>query len=830
MEDARQLATNIILDLRWVSPEDVTRVGAKAANLASLIQAGFPVPDGIVLTTDARAHLSGAGPSGTKLRTILEEVVDRSGSSSLAVRSSGVAEDHPDASFAGQYQTVLDVQGLDALEEAVYHCWDSVLESHVTAYRATHGSDATDMAILIQRMVDADAAGVAFSANPVTGVRQEAVINAVRGLGDRLVSGEASPDEWVVSGDDARCETSTEQAIDADQALAIAEMTRRVEAHFGTPQDIEWAISGGRLHLLQARPITALPEPPVEPIPIEVEIPPGFWFFDASHASDSHVPIDAFLIDLVKPASASWSEEFGYLFDGVEFRMIGGWPYQRMVPLGDRQGPVLPTWLMWILVRTVPMLRRRIVRAIETVRSDKPGRYIDRWHDEWQPEMERSIARLREVELNYLTDQELLIHIDRAHQLMFRGLQIHMLCAGAVAPILYELVNRATELLGWDAATTMELVSGTSYKSTEPARRLRDLADLASNSPELLRFVENRNEMTLERLREVNREFSERFSAYLQEYGCRALGHTTLGAPTLSEKPTLLLGVIAGQIEHGYNPDRDREANAHRRAEALRQAEERLGDRQEDIEELRRVVARAVKAYPVREDNEFFCFSSPLALLRYAALEIGRRLVDRNVIDAPEDVLYLQLDEARTALMDANDRRPRVLRSKGEWAWVKQNPGPPHYGKPPDGPPSFDFLPREARLIMESLIWNNDIIMAPEESSRQGAPSTTLTGIPASPGEYTGTVRIVMGDTQFDKIQPGDVVVCPITSPVWSVVFPIIGALVADTGGVLSHPAIIAREYRIPAVVATASATSNLHDGDLVTVDGTTGVVRLSTS
>jgi len=276
METRPRRSRGMVLELSRVSSEDIGRVGGKAACQASLLQAGFPVPDGIVLTTDVYARVfpgqpadpsgpqgaEGSSPSPPELRHLLAEVVETLGDTPLAVRSSGVAEDLPDVSFAGQYETVLNVNGLDELEDAVRRCWASAASTHATSYRDAHGLRAASMAVLVQRMVDAEAAGVAFSANPVTGHRQEVVINAVQGLGDKLVSGEVSPDQWLVRGDEVRCEESANAAIDGEQAHAIAEMTRRVETHFNGPQDIEWAIAEDRLHLLQARPITALPEPP----------------------------------------------------------------------------------------------------------------------------------------------------------------------------------------------------------------------------------------------------------------------------------------------------------------------------------------------------------------------------------------------------------------------------------------------------------------------------------------------------------------------------------------------------------------------------------------
>jgi pyruvate,water dikinase len=209
------------------------------------------------------------------------------------------------------------------------------------------------------------------------------------------------------------------------------------------------------------------------------------------------------------------------------------------------------------------------------------------------------------------------------------------------------------------------------------------------------------------------------------------------------------------------------------------------------------------------------------ALLRYLALEIGHRLVDRGQLATVDDVFYLEALDARSALFDGTGRDETARIAMARRAWAIANPGPLAYGAPPSGPPPFDLLPPAARLVNEAVLWGFSQFFG-------AAPvggNDRMVGIPASAGTYTGTVRVVMGEEQFARIRRGDVVVCPATSPAWSLVFPSIGALIADSGGVLSHPAIIAREHGIPAVVGAGNATAILRDGQLVTVDGSTGVI-----
>jgi len=301
----RDSPTSYVVELRGVSRGDSAWAGAKAANLGDLARADFVVPDGFVVTTAAFERFAAAStlapgaspgqvtgaPLPPDVAEAVREAVERLGDVPLAVRSSGVAEDLPSASFAGLYETVLDVRGPDAVCDAVRRCWASASAERVGAYRAGRAQAGAVMAVLVQALVPAEAAGVAFTANPVTGARDETIVSAVKGLGDRLVSGQASPDEWVVRGDDALCRAAPEGALDASLARAVANLAQRVQTHYGgAPQDIEWAVDGGgTLFLLQARPVTALPEPAADTlvvsqaIPVPVEVLPGFWEREASH-------------------------------------------------------------------------------------------------------------------------------------------------------------------------------------------------------------------------------------------------------------------------------------------------------------------------------------------------------------------------------------------------------------------------------------------------------------------------------------------------------------------------------------------------------------------
>jgi pyruvate,water dikinase len=721
---------------------------------------------------------------------------------------------------------VLEVRGAAALLAAVRRCWASAFGARVAAYRAARKEDGVvAMAVLVQRLVPATASGVAFTANPVTGDRGETVVSAARGLGDRLVSDQVSPDEWLVRADAVVPRRDREGALNAAEARAVADLARRVEASFGSPQDIEWALAKGQLFLLQARPITALSGGTAESIPVGAEPPPGFWQREVSHYPRPLSPMYRALLEAFNASMKRATADFSLLVDGVEFREIGGWVYQRLVPLGGRDMPAPPAWLMPVFIRTVPRMRSRIRGAVHAVRSDKAGAYIRRWHADWKAELASAIACLRSVDLAALSDDELDRHLGQVIGFFRHSLDIHTRLNIAVLSALAEIAFVCRDLLGWDDRKTFELLSGLSETSSQPSRALAGLTRMAGTRPAVRALLDQIDDQTATRLAEVDREFAEALAAYQRAFGCRALGEIT--DPTLAESPRLILGLVRDQLRRGYDPVADAAALEARRAAAIAEARVAVATRaDEGRTRFERALTRGEQAYPVREDNQFYAVSAPMALVRYAVLETGRRLADRRQLVWQGDVFFLEFEEGRAALREGGDQRPVVARRRAERAWVEAHPGPPSYGRDPGPPPSLAAFPPEARHLMDAMVWAMSRVFAAEHGHLRPPSESILHGIAASPGRYTGPVRVIMSEAEFPKLRPGDVLVCPMTSPVWSVLFPSVGALVTDAGGILSHPAIIAREYRVPAVVATGHATSLLHDSRTITVDGSAGVVE----
>lgn len=570
--------------------------------------------------------------------------------------------------------------------------------------------------------------------------------------------------------------------------------------------------------------------PGVEPVPSPDPIPEGFWEREASHYPRPMTPLGGtYEVEAVNKGVRAAFDMISLPVETLEFRLINGRAFNRLVPPGGKDRKAPPPWLMRVLVRAIPSLRSRLAECARVVREDRFGAHIDRWYDEWRPDLIARIDRLDAVRLDALSDDGLLEHLAAAWELMLDGHRIHFLLHGTNMLSLGEFYFTCRDLLGWDEAQTFALVAGLSTTSTEPARRLAELAALAQAKPAVRELLSTVDDGTLVRLRTLDPEFATALDAYQQQFGCRCLS-LEIADPTLREVPAVVLSLLADQIARGFDPAAGDAEVTRRREAAVVEARAALAARlPADRERFERVLARAERLYPIREENEFYTISAPLALLRFAALEAGRRLQQRGAIARTVDVFFLQPEEVRAALLDGRDRRDLVRRRQGAHLWYDAQPEVPSYGKDPGPPPPAGIFPREVAFALESLSWFLDRVMPPAASpAPQIAPAALLGGIAAAPGSYTGPARVIVDESEFDKIQAGDVLVCPITSPVWSVLFPSVGALVTDTGGILSHPAIIAREYGIPAVVGTRAATSTLRDGQLITVDGTSGSVTVA--
>jgi phosphohistidine swiveling domain-containing protein len=723
-------------------------LGTKAASLARLAGAGFPVPAGVVVTPAAAA---GWDQAFARLRSAAAELGGEQGQQ-FAVRSSATAEDLAGASFAGQYETLLDV-GLDDLPEAVRQVVDSAASARVSAYRQAHpqaaaaDSSGSGMAVLVQVMVAADAAGVAFTANPVSGARDEVVVTAVRGLGERLVAGRATGDQWVVRDGQARRIRATEQAITADQASLVATLARRVHAHFATPQDLEWAITSdpsgteGGLWLLQARPMTALPDPVTWTPPA-----PGYWM--------RNLRLGEWLPEPMTPLFADWllerldhgdlqatRDHVGGMLP-FPHAAINGWYYLATPRLSP---PTILAALLQGRGRLVRFMRFAVLGpGRDPVAADRQllAGLAEQWRKDLLPRYQR-LVQAGEQQVQTASPERLAGIIDEV--------------GAAAGEQLWSL-----EVVG-GSAWKMEGALASFYRqhlaATVDASVQQLLAGLPGTQPDL------------------------------PGYAVQSLdwAHPTAG-------------------ELGWQPpqpsDRHRELAA-RRAALTAQCAAALADRPQ-LQARFQALLEVAQRYAAIREQQARQFTLGWPLLRRCVLRLGETLHAHGVIDRAEDVFFLTRAEldTRAPLQELVNRR------RGTWERQRRLLAPLTIGRPP-------------RLLAKELL-------AAVEAVRTAspAPEDAIVGQPASPGRATGPVRIVHGPGDFDRFQPGEVLVARATAPAWTPLFARAVAVVTDGGTLAAHASLVAREYGIPAVVATGDASVRLQDGQVVTVDGGAGTIQ----
>jgi hypothetical protein len=559
---------------------DPRLAGRKAATLAVLAAAGFPVPPGVVLPTTASGRIAAAtgaepdthgGDVPDDVVARLEAAVAPWGDVPLAVRSSAVDEDLAEASYAGLYTTVLDVRGRAALREAVRRCWESASSVGVTTYRQVREErHRPGVAVLVQPMLRPVTAGVAFTADPVTGERDVVVIDAVPGVADALVSGAQTPERWTVRSSGPELSGprpgSPEPVLTPAFASAVADLARRVEASCDDrPQDVEWAVVGDRVWLLQARPVTGLPDPPPTPVEVPVEVPEGFWMRESTHSALPWTRMTREVLASRNPGLRQWVADTGLLFDTVEVRDVNGWEYLRIVPLGGKEPPSLPAWALPIALRVVPASRRRTRQAAAAARDDLPMRLVRRWSAQWRPQLTERMAVLRGADLPALDDAALEAHLQATLDLTAQGFLVHFRLHGALMMVLGDLAATCRELLGLPGDRWLDLVSGTSATSTAPGRALARLASTVAGRPELHRLVVDG--APSESVLAADPQFAAEFADYQRQFGCRALCYE-LAEESLDERPDLVLGLVRDQLATGYDPARHDEALARRRRAA----------------------------------------------------------------------------------------------------------------------------------------------------------------------------------------------------------------------------------------------------------------------
>ena len=827
-----------------IGAADLAEVGGKAANLGELTRAGLPVPDGFVLTTAAhRAAAAAGGAVPDDVAAALREAYDRLGGGPVAVRSSATAEDLPGASFAGQQDTFLNVRGADRVQAAVAGCWASLWTDRAVAYRAERSipPDSVALAVVVQQMVAAESSGVLFTADPATGRRDQLVVSAAWGLGESVVGGLVGTDDHVVDKASGRVLSRrvadrTEMTVYADGGgteqrpvpaelgrgpvlddAAIAELAglaARIEEHFGTPQDVEWARADGRFHIVQSRPITALPAPTADP-PTDWTVPdPDGWYFRASIVEQLPDPLTPLFADMI---------------DGAVRRSMTAMFGSGLVR-ADRVGmPTVNGYAYYFYGSGV--MSRMVLGAPTAVAS--PGRVggISGWRDRSHPEYRHVVAEWAARNPAALLDAEL---IDGVQELLDAGCRYYT-AVQSIIPLaatgelafrgFYDrLVRRPgdpagdTFLTGFDSQpirAEKSLYDLAILARAEPALAaalIGDRADLRralrdGNPPATLRRERTYGE--LDRSNSATTSFSTESGAWpawraaFQEHLDR-YGHTVYNLdfadPVPADDPDPLLDTIrfhlSGEAANPY--DRQRDA-ADRRDRQTRRIRVVLDPARRAV--FDRLLRFAQETGPVREDA-LADVGLAWPAMRRMLHELGDRLVASGVLADRDDVFWLRVDELRAGTADAAEIADR----KALWRGRRLATAP-------------QVLP--AGSWMDRMLTN----VLPARDQHQTGP--VIRGIAAGSGRATAPARVLAGPADFATMRPGEVLVARITTPAWTPLFTMAAAVVTDVGGPLSHSSIVAREYGIPAVLGTGAATGRIRTGQQLLVDGDAGTVTL---
>ncbi len=887
MTHATSDAKSYVIPFSELDKSDLSVAGGKGANLGEICAAGLPVPSGFVISTAAYGAFVQANELQQSIVELAEAVVAtdphsvtaaaeqindlfmrgtigedlvsaittahahlvaESGTEdglAVAVRSSATAEDLPSASFAGQQDTYLNIRGSDALLDAVKRCWASLWTARAIAYRARQGIDPASvrLAVVVQQLVPADAAGILFTANPVNGHRDQMLINATWGLGEAIVGGEVTPDTIVVEKATqailaheiatkrvmtVRTESGTEQqpvpsaqqtrpAVDGATAQQLAHYGAQIEAHYGMPMDIEWAIAAGQIAILQARPITSLPPAPLQNVVWEPVVPNTIWMRRqiVEHMPE---PLSPLFEDLYvkRGLKQSIAELFQIMAaaGNVQIELddfmahsfaatINGYAYTTgsytMTPRN-----------LWAIAK----IYTRIFKLFKMPMFD--------WEKSVLPTYQATIEQWRNLDLTTATDETLLRGIREmalADSRYWFGSAPNLGLSRLVDPLFDWLLKSplfrhalppsrpgsSSFLRGFDskalaAQADMEVLADT----IRGAQSLRDLV-MATAAGQLRTALAAHPD---------GQPVLDSIQQYLDEYG-HQIYNLDFAEPTQNEDPLpLLLSLKALVASAPEQRARDRQTAMAAAREAL------VTDTMRALNPLTRQlfqwVWRWTKHYAPYRERVMFYMGAAWPTLRVLAHELGQRLTAAGVIADPDEIYYLQSSEiaaASSAL--ANSQEPPVLvavaQERRALRSARQRLTPP-----PKVPEQSSLKVGPISLSMFDP--------TPGEADSEGP---VLHGYAVGTGRVTAPASVIRSSADFGQMQPGTILVCTTTTPAWTPLFSQAKGLVTDVGGALAHGSIVAREYGIPAVMGTGVATERIQSGMLLAVDGDAGTVTL---
>jgi len=828
--------------------------GGKGVNLCRMARAGFPVPPGFVITTAAYKRFVAENDLQGRILATLRQPADAASEQiralfvaapvpadiaeaaraayaasgapdlSVAVRSSATAEDLPGASFAGQQDTYLNVRGDEALLDAVRRCWASLWTERAIAYRARQGiaPESVSLAVVGQQMVFADAAGIMFTANPVSGARDEVVINAAWGLGEAIVSGLVTPDN-VIAGKaggrikqqtiadkavmTARTPTGVEErpvkaerrrmpALSEAQVARLVELAVAIEAHYGEPQDIEWALTSGtspeesgEIQIVQARPITALPPAPLRWITPTADR----WLHGGGTLELLTEPVSplggSLMLTVMRDEFYAWLTRAGMdsIFSQPFMAVVNGFAYfNTTVHLSLK-----PLW--------------RWYQFYQEHMHSMAG-----WPDALR-EYREATARLAAEPPERLSGAAL---CERVVALSQVGMRYWIYMTKIVQPIFHleqgfiKFYKRSVRRAGDPEPEVF--MRGQETRPLAAERSVYALAELARTLPGVPDLLAGAEPLSACAGSEAGRRFLAALDAHLAEFGHQIYSFDPQ-LPTLADDPLPVLLAVRSHLDGQEGPDARQARMAQERAEALAHIEGRLGAGK--LRRFRALLSEAQRAAKMREDALFEVGLAWTPLYR-ALLALGTRLVSADALAGATDVFWLHMDEVRAAALGldagiAPESLKETARAREKEQERFKQARPPY------------LLPEGTR---PQFWWKFAFPQPDLQKHEEGA----LVGLGVSPGSVTAVARVVASPAEMERVNQGEILVAHATTPAWTPLFARIAALVTDMGGPLAHGSIVAREYGIPAVMGVGVATQQIRDGQTVTVDGTSGRVYLS--
>jgi len=841
-----------------------------------MVAAGLPVPPGFHITTHAyrryvdenhigdaiqsaaaQAHLNDPATldrasariqsliaQGTLPGDIAEMIGQWYGELGLdapvAVRSSATVEDLPGMSFAGQLETYLNVRGVDDVIDAVRRCWASLWTGRAIDYRERQGIRPEDVsiAVVVQQLVLADVAGVVFTANPVSGARDELVINAAWGLGEAIVSGRVTPDTIIIkkqTGAIASQEIASKEvmtvrlpegtreepvpvdkrnqaALEPAQVAELAHLALKIEQLYGQAMDIEWAMRDRRVFIVQARPVTSLPEARAT---LEWKVPrEGRQYWRTSVAELLPDPLSPLFATLALPL---WNQALDRMAQAMRIQLLKGKDFGLVTIHGYAYYDF--GWTAWQTARLLLALPVLVPRFVRIYRSA-----LARWADEKRPCYAsvtgawtgRDLAAtsslgllagahaIAEAAADYYVSIQSVLGAVNLSEAVFTSVYNHLIKRKGDPPAL-------TFLLGFDCTPI------------RAEKSLYDLAMWARQQGELAGYLARTIGKDIAAAYESQAtpiaeggtwcEFTRRLADHLDHFG-HAVYDLDFAKGLPAEEPASLLGTlkyfIGGQ---GCNPYDRQAAAAAAREQATESLLARLGGLHRRL--FRRVLRLAQHWGPVREDA-LADVGLGWPMLRRLVREVGRRMAAAGAIAERDEVFWLKWEEVQEAArvldigQSAADYR-RVIAERRE-TWKRVQGVTPPVALPIKG---------------GGRLFGLDVRRWMPVRSDQTA-SSIIKGIGASAGRVTGVACVIHGPEEFDQMKPGAILVAKITTPAWTPLFALASGIVTDVGGPLSHSSIVAREYGVPAVLGTGVATHRIRSGQQITVDGNSGVVTMA--